>query len=116
MTNEKISALGDKQIKFYDITENVNQDKPFILITPLANNPAIYASNKHNSFFFSVQIDVQSKNRLECKKIQHEIRKELNKLSFIQSEDTLDEFFKETGRFVDARRYESYSKLYDTDY
>lgn len=116
MSNEQISEIGKTQIKFYDITENVDKSKPFIIITPLKNNPSTYASDKHNNFYFAIQIDVQSTERLMCKKLQHAIRKTMKEFGFNQADDTLDEFFKETGRYVDARRYEGSSKIYDTNY
>jgi DNA-binding transcriptional regulator PaaX len=42
---------------------------------------------------------------LQVKEIQAEVKKELKKLGFGQLKDGLDEYFNETKRFVDARRY-----------
>ena len=49
--------------------------------------------------------------------VQYEIKKEMKKLGFGQiSGQGLDEYFSETKRFVDARRYEGNTKIYDTKY
>ncbi|MBL4995591.1 hypothetical protein CUZ93_2257 [Enterococcus xinjiangensis] len=80
-------------------------------------NEAYHGSNKELSVEHMIQIDVESKYRATCKQIQYEIKKEMKKLGFGQiSGQGLDEYFSETKRFVDARRYEGNTKIYDTEY
>lgn len=76
-----------------------------------------YASNKSLSYEFAMQIDVQSHDRKKCKLIQHAVKDVMDGLGFTQqANDGLDEYFEETKRFVDARRYFKVTNLYDADY
>ncbi|MPN64218.1 hypothetical protein SDC9_211989 [bioreactor metagenome] len=80
-------------------------------------NEAYHGSDQELSIEHLIQIDVESTYRTTCKQIQHEIKKEMKKLSFGQvSGQGLDEYFPETKRFVDARRYDGNTKIYDTNY
>ncbi|MBT2615127.1 MULTISPECIES: DUF3168 domain-containing protein [unclassified Bacillus (in: firmicutes)] len=105
-SNELIVSLCEDRIKFYEYPETGDTSKPFIVIDPLdVPVPTVYASNENHANEYLYQIDVESTNRLQVKEIQAEIKKELKKLGFGQLKDGLDEYFKETKRFVDARRY-----------
>ncbi|EGT1461428.1 DUF3168 domain-containing protein, partial [Listeria monocytogenes] len=80
--------------------------KTFLLIIPLdVPIPTNFSSNESRMEDFLVQIDVQSNDRLIVKKIQDEVRKEMKQIGFGQLAGGLDEYFPETGRFVDARKY-----------
>ncbi|MEC0271919.1 DUF3168 domain-containing protein [Peribacillus frigoritolerans] len=106
ISNEVIVSLCEDRIKFYEYPETGDTSKPFIVIDPLdVPVPTVYASNENHANEYLYQIDVESTNRLQVKEIQAEIKKELKKLGFGQLKDGLDEYFKETKRFVDARRY-----------
>lgn len=106
ISNELIVSLCADRIKFYEYPETGDTSKPFIVIDPLdVPVPTVYASNENHANEYLYQIDVESTNRLQVKEIQAEIKKELKKLGFGQLKDGLDEYFKETKRFVDARRY-----------
>jgi hypothetical protein len=111
ISNEMIVSLCEDRIKFYEYPETGDTSKPFIVIDPLdVPVPTVYASNENHANEYLYQIDVESMNRLQVKKIQAEIKKELKKLGFGQLKDGLDEYFKETKRFVDARRYQGLIK------
>jgi hypothetical protein len=111
ISNEMIVSLCEDRIKFYEYPETGDTSKPFIVIDPLdVPVPTVYASNGNHANEYLYQIDVESMNRLQVKKIQAEIKKELKKLGFGQLKDGLDEYFKETKRFVDARRYQGLIK------
>ncbi|QYF82460.1 hypothetical protein KY492_26655 [Brevibacterium sp. PAMC21349] len=106
ISNEVIVSLCEDRIKFYEYPETGDTSKPFIVIDPLdVPVPTVYASNENHANEYLYQIDVESTNRLQVKEIQAEIKKELKKLGFGQLKDGLDEYFNETKRFVDARRY-----------
>ncbi|MFJ7993591.1 DUF3168 domain-containing protein [Peribacillus frigoritolerans] len=106
ISNEVIVSLCEDRIKFYEYPETGDASKPFIVIDPLdVPVPTVYASNENHANEYLYQIDVESTNRLQVKEIQAEIKKELKKLGFGQLKDGLDEYFNETKRFVDARRY-----------
>lgn len=111
ISNELIVSLCADRIKFYEYPETGDTSKPFIVIDPLdVPVPTVYASNENHANEYLYQIDVESTNRLQVKEIQAEIKKELKKLGFGQLKDGLDEYFKETKRFVDARRYQGLIK------
>ncbi|MET1177565.1 DUF3168 domain-containing protein [Peribacillus simplex] len=111
ISNELIVSLCADRIKFYEYPETGDASKPFIVIDPLdVPVPTVYASNENHANEYLYQIDVESTNRLQVKEIQAEVKKELKKLGFGQLKDGLDEYFKETKRFVDARRYQGLIK------
>jgi hypothetical protein len=111
ISNELIVSLCADRIKFYEYPETGDTSKPFIVIDPLdVPVPTVYASNENHANEYLYQIDVESTNRLQVKEIQTEIKNELKKLGFGQLKDGLDEYFKETKRFVDARRYQGLIK------
>ncbi|GEK38142.1 hypothetical protein ACFFRT_12835 [Enterococcus thailandicus] len=106
------------RIKFYEQPETADKTGTFITIRPVdVPNEAYHGSDQELSIEHLIQIDVESTYRTTCKQIQHEIKKEMKKLSFGQvSGQGLDEYFPETRRFVDARRYDGNTKIYDTNY
>lgn len=113
-----ILAECEGRIKYYVYAETGDTSQPFIVIRPLSPPVASnYASDKNLSYSFAFQIDVQSHDRMKCKLIQNAVKSVMDELDFTQqSNDGLDEYFEETKRFVDARRYFKVSELYDTDY
>lgn len=112
-----IASKCRKRIKFYIYPENGDTSKPFITIRPLQPPQAVnYGSDINLGYRFYYQIDVQSHDRKECKLIQQAVKSVMDELGFVQQPAGLDEYFEETGRFVDARRYLKTTELYDTDY
>ncbi|EAC5250065.1 DUF3168 domain-containing protein [Listeria monocytogenes] len=104
--NDIIHTTCEERIKYYDFPSTGDSTKTFLLIIPLdVPSPTVYSSNTNTMEDFLVQIDVQSNDRLIVKKIQDEVRKEMKQIGFGQLAGGLDEYFPETGRFVDARKY-----------
>ncbi|EAF8996892.1 DUF3168 domain-containing protein [Listeria monocytogenes] len=104
--NDIIHTTCEERIKYYDFPGTGDSSKTFLLIIPLdVPSPTVYSSNTNTMEDFLVQIDVQSNDRLIVKKIQDEVRKEMKQIGFGQLAGGLDEYFPETGRFVDARKY-----------
>jgi len=117
VVNPIIAVKCLNRIKYYNYPETADTDNPFIIIIPLdVPIPYSYGSDTDLSTEFIYQIDVQSKDRKEVKIIQQQVKAEMKKLKFKQMRNGLDEYFEETGRYVDARRYTGVSDLYDTDY
>lgn len=108
----------ENRIKYYEQPETADKSGAFITIRPVdAPNEAYHGSDKELSIEHLIQIDVESKYRATCKQIQYEIKKEMKKLGFGQvNGQGLDEYFSETKRFVDARRYDGNTRIYDTQY
>ncbi|MDT2531798.1 hypothetical protein P7D93_18130 [Enterococcus raffinosus] len=123
-TNEYIHNLTfneetkEYRIKYYQQPETADKSGAFITIRPVdVPNEAYHGSDKELSIEHLIQIDVESKYRTTCKQIQYEIKKEMKKLGFGQvSGQGLDEYFPETNRYVDARRYDGNTRIYDTQY
>ncbi|EAD1352058.1 DUF3168 domain-containing protein [Listeria monocytogenes] len=104
--NDIIHTTCKERIKYYDFPSTGDSNKTFLLIIPLdVPVPTNFSSNEAMWEDFLVQIDVQSDNRLIVKQIQEEVRKEMKQIGFGQLAGGLDEYFPETGRFVDARKY-----------
>ncbi|HDI4554546.1 TPA: DUF3168 domain-containing protein [Listeria monocytogenes] len=104
--NDIIHSTCEERIKYYDFPSTGDSNKTFLLIIPLdVPVPTNFSSNEAMWEDFLVQIDVQSDNRLIVKQIQEEVRKEMKRIGFGQLAGGLDEYFPETGRFVDARKY-----------
>ncbi|EAH3438582.1 DUF3168 domain-containing protein [Listeria monocytogenes] len=104
--NDIIHTTCEERIKYYDFPSTGDSNKTFLLIIPLdVPVPTNFSSNEAVWEDFLVQIDVQSDNRLIVKQIQEEVRKEMKRIDFGQLAGGLDEYFPETGRFVDARKY-----------
>lgn len=113
--NEKV---GKERIKFYEVSETLNTSQPFIIIdTPLGPPTSAYhAANKEIAKQFSYQINVESQNRKLTKELAKAVKDTMWELGFGQLTGGLDEYFNETKRFVDARRYRKNTQIYDTDY
>lgn len=115
--NRVITTECADRIKYYLYPETGDTDQPFMTIRPLNPPQAVtYASDQSLSYEFYYQIDVQSTDRKKCKEIQRAVKEVMDQLGFMQQPNGLDEYFEETKRFVDARRYKKQTNLYDTDY
>lgn len=112
---EKVTAEG---IKFYEVPESFDTSKPFIIIdTPLGPpTSAYYAANKELSQTFSYQINVETQSRILTKEIAKAVKSAMWEFGYSQLTGGLDEYFSETKRFVDARRYRKNTQIHDTDY
>lgn len=112
---EKVTAKG---IKFYEVPESFDTSKPFIIIdTPLGPpTSAYYAANKELSQTFSYQINVETQSRIMTKEIAKAVKSTMWEFGYSQLTGGLDEYFSETKRFVDARRYRKNTQIHDTDY
>lgn len=115
LIEEKVTA---EQIKFYEAPESFDRSKAFIIIDTFSGPPipAYFAANKELSQKFSYQINVESASRMLTKEIAKAVKDTMWEFGFSQLSGGLDEYFPETKRFVDARRYRKNTKIYDTDY
>lgn len=118
LTNDIIKKKVTKnQIKFYELSERLDYSKPFVLITPLETIKSFsYGSDKPLNQIMTYQINVESTQRMLTKEIAHEINIVMFNHDFKQLSGGLDEYFEETKRYVDARRYRKNTCLYDTNY
>lgn len=106
-----------KQIKYYASSENFDTSKPFVIIDPLGPpDSAAYSSNTELAQRVIYQINVEGPVRKDVKRIQQLIKTALAGNKIRQISGGLDEYFPETKRYVDARRYSVQTKLYDSGY
>lgn len=111
------SKVGSSRIKFYEYPETADTKNPFIVIVPLGViQSGMHASDKELSQVMTYQINVESTNRMTTKEIQKNVKQVLFENDFIQLDGGLDEYFSETKRYVDARRYRKQTVLHDNQY
>lgn len=115
--DDTIIQYVGKRIKYYDYPENTDLDKTRLIIIPLEPPQSGTAGSDDTlSTNFSFQIDVQSPHRKICKEVQAAVKKIMVAFNFGQNPGGLDEYFPAIKTYVDARRYEGSTKLYDTNY
>lgn len=112
------TIIDNKRIQFYETPENMNLNSaPFVVISPLAPpEPSYYGSDDELAMEMTYQINVEATERMKAKEVQLEVKNLLKQLGFSQLTGGLDTYFKETKRYVDARRYIYVSDIYETDY
>lgn len=110
--------IDNKRIQFYEAPENMNLNSaPFVVISPLVPpEPSYYGSDDELAIEITYQINVEATERMKAKEVQLEVKNLLKQLGFSQLTGGLDAYFKETKRYVDARRYIYVSDIYKTDY
>lgn len=121
MSNSKIEQAtlnANKHAIFYYKEPDGTLPSTLILIRPYS--PPQYevsASDSGMQQSVTVQIDVQSTKRMTCKELQAEIEKELRQIGYrrLNGQD-LDEYFEDSKRYVDARRYKLNTKIYEMGY
>ncbi|MGM0337710.1 hypothetical protein [Enterococcus sp. AZ007] len=117
--NDMTKISEDKfRVKAYEYPETADKSGAFITIRPVdVPNEAYHGSDKELSVEHLIQIDVEAVYPSVCKELQFNAKQEMRKLGFGQVRGQgLDEYFSETRRFVDSRRYRGNTKIYDTDY
>jgi hypothetical protein len=90
----------------YRTTDKSDTSDTFIVIRPLdVPTPVKGVSNNYLAETHFFQIDVESRNLGTANEVQNEIRRIMHSFNLWQQPNGLDEFFNETQRFVDGRRY-----------
>ncbi|MCH1723574.1 hypothetical protein MKK30_07975 [Lactococcus formosensis] len=111
---KKDDHLKNICIKSFERPESLEKGESSIVIIPLGPPQQIAkGSNKSLSKHFIYQINVEGAQRMEAKNIQRKVELILQSIGFYQAEGGLEEYFKETTRYVDARVYEGNSMLYE---
>ncbi len=111
-------ANGAKHSIYYYEMPDGTLPKNLIIIRPYSPpEPAYGGSDKYLAQRLIFQIDVQATDRMTCKRLQREIEQQLLEIDYKRlPNQELDEYFKDTKRFVDARRYQKITQIYDTNY
>jgi len=107
-------TLAGISIKSFERPETLSSDKTSIVIKPVGSPmQAVMGSDTSLAKVFLYQINVESKNRVECKELQRKIEKIMEEQGFYQTTGGLDEWIPEIKRYVDARTYRGRSALYE---
>lgn len=109
--------LSEVIIKGFERPESLEDNEPSIVIYPMGPpKTGEIGSNTHLNMVYTYQINVETIDYVKSKEYASAVRDMLEELHFYQLEGGLDEYFQETGRYVDARRYRGCSPLYDKNY
>lgn len=110
INDEMIYNHISNRIYFYEVSENADTTKPFIILSPVVDSPSSFASNKYLSETFTVQVDVETYKDQLTIDITKRVRFLLKDYGLYQASSLLDAYFKETKRYVKSRRYEGIPK------
>ncbi|MDG3136269.1 hypothetical protein [Streptococcus suis] len=114
---KKESVMDGVTIKPYYRPESLAQSDPSLAIVPIAPpKQHSFASDRSLNKEFTYQMNIEASTKARCTEIALAVEKVMVSMGFHQLNGGLDEYFIETNRYVDARRYRGYSSIYDTDY
>lgn len=112
--DSEIKRYCDNRISVYQYPFYNDENKPFVVIRPLeAVQQDMFASDDLIRGSQLIQIDVQSPSHADCFQIQNRINELLMNNGIYQQSGGLDEKLEKVNRYVDARRYEVYTALFD---
>ena len=113
-TLEENESLSGISIKSFERPETLGDDETSIVIRPVGPPmQTAHGSNTSLAKTFLYQVNVESKNYMECKELQRKIEKIMEDQGFYQTVGGLDEWIPEIKRYVDARTYKGQSTLYE---
>ena len=113
---KKDETLTGISIKSFKRPESLPNNETSIVIRPVGPPmQMVHASNTSLAKTFLYQVNVESKNYMECKELQRKIEKIMEDQGFYQTTGGLDEWIPEIKRYVDARTYKGRSALYEED-
>jgi hypothetical protein len=111
---KKDESLAGISIKSFKRPDSLPNNEPSIVIRPVGPPmQTAYGSNTSLAKTFLYQVNVESKNYMECKELQKKIEKIMEDQGFYQTVGGLDEWIPEIKRYVDARTYKGQSALYE---
>ena len=113
-TLKKDETLAGISIKSFNRPDTLPNNETSIVIRPVGPPMrTAHGSNTSLAKTFLYQVNVESKNYMECKELQRKIEKIMEKQGFYQTTGGLDEWIPEIKRYVDARTYKGQSALYE---
>lgn len=111
---KKDESLAGISIKSFKRPDTLPGNETSIVIRPVGPPmQAVHGSNTTLAKTFLYQLNVESKNYMECKELQRKIEKIMEDQGFYQTSGGLDEWIPEIKRYVDARTYKGQSALYE---
>ncbi|QGH04847.1 hypothetical protein MP619_04945 [Streptococcus dysgalactiae] len=105
-------VLNKIKIKSFERPESLKKQDTSIVIIPITPPvQATFASDKPLQKKFIYQINVESIDRLECKKIHSIIEQIFWDIDFSQWDTGLERYDRDTNRYFETRTYKGYSQL-----
>ena len=109
-------VLAGVCIKSFERPESLGAKEASIVLRPISS-PIQMANGSNRSLAkrYLIQVNVESGDRLECKRLQRAVELVFEKRRFYQSTDAisnLEEYIADIGRYVDVRTYRGSSALY----
>lgn len=115
--NQRFKELVGNHLKIYTYPESDKKAPLFVTVVPMdPPAPELAGSDDLLGQRFYFQINVEGLDRHDVKEVAAIVRMTMSGLNFAQLETGLDQYFKDTHRYVDARRYQGGSKIYDNQY
>lgn len=112
-----MELVQPENIRFYKWTDETRTSYPFVLIVPTAPPlSGTHASNDELTKILTYDIHVQAGTSLVTKNLMIHIHKMMKQMKFSQLPGGVDDYFEDTRKYVQARRYRINTKLYDNDY
>lgn len=104
--NQVIWLHCENRIKYYDYPETGSITQPYIVIDPLdAPMQSDFADQAWLTYTYLIQIDIQSKKRLQTAEIAYEVDKVMDSLGFRQFTGGVDEYDPDAKIFRIANTY-----------
>lgn len=117
LKNDVVNQLVADHIFYFEAPETEKTTDTKLIITPLRPpHEEVGGSDIGLTTNFIYQVDVQSQKRKTCKEIQAAVKQVMTAFRFAQLTDGLDEYLSDQKVYVDARRYEGNTDIYDTNY
>nr|CDL65130.1 hypothetical protein [Staphylococcus xylosus] len=105
-----LASEVNNRIYYYEVTEVDDTSDAFVVLTPILDRPSTYVSDKYLSETYFFQVDVEAYNYQQTIDITKRIRYLLSNENLNQASSQLDDYFKETQRYVMSRRYRGIPK------
>ncbi|MGV3010019.1 hypothetical protein ACEE67_01715 [Streptococcus thoraltensis] len=107
-------GLKDITIKSFKRPETLANDLPSIVIKPVISPmQSARASDTSLAKKFVYQVNAESISRKEAKELQKRIEVVMENNGFFQIEGGLEDYVEDIKRYVDARTYRGFSRLYE---
>ena len=109
--------VPEKNIRFYKWTDETRVSYPFILIVP--TSPPLsgtHANDEELTKVLTYDIHVQSDSVETTRDLMIVIHKIMKWIGFAQLPGGVDDYFEDTRKYVQARRYRVNTNLYDNHY
>lgn len=110
VSDAQLKEIIGSRVYYYEVPETSDTSKPFVVLTPINDDPSSFVSDKYLSESYFVQVDVETYKHQTTIDVTKRIRYLLFQMNMYQTSSQLDDYFKETKRYVMSRRYKGIPK------